>query len=504
MTTTLKRQLSEDDKQRVIEIHGRRCFATGHEIGEDSPLHFDHIRAYTTSHYTELDNIAPMCEAHNKAKGTLALEDFRVKLRLQEFFRGGDSLTLKDLLRYLKESGDIGGFGDVVSVTVEGDKVRLESGSSSESLALYECPTTGWQYFYATLNVSLLDSDDDDDQKMGLQPRYLIQDKVFELFRHFQRHPVLQPSVGRVHNDRLLLFDGQHKVASLLWTGRRDFECKIYLAPEVRLLNETNIAAHDTFSQTRFYSSIMVMKLGTEFGADFEAYKKIEDGTVKSEAGFMDYLERDTERALTRADRNRRFRSFLYNSVLETEDCKIAQFVSNSNRSTDEKPITIDMLSKSLFGCFLSSFPAVDNMATAAYKRDHEVGNLVSLMNSLYDLALCSWDPKAGANDETQRRLVRLFRSKSIMAWSELLRDAVCGKLELIDAEDRDRPLYRELSDTDLQRIHHIVERLVGWNLWNSPPDSEADRILADNKSVVKEWFRGHGLTTGYLMGAAE
>lgn len=504
MTSTLKRQLNDVDKARILQIHGRQCFATGHEIPDGDGLQFDHIHAYSLSGHTELDNIAPMCEAHNKAKGTLSLEDFRVKLRLQEFFSQGDSLTLKDLLQYLKRSGDISGFGEGVSVSDTDETVRLESGTNTTSYALYKCPTTGWWYFYATLNVRLLDSDDDDEERMGLQPRYLIFDKVFGLYRHFQRHPVLQPSVGRVHREHILLFDGQHKIAALLWTGRRDFECKVYLSPDVRLLNETNIAAHDKFSQTRFYSSIMVMKLGTEFGADFEAYKNAEDGAVKSEAGFMEYLERDPERALTKAERNRRFRSFLYKSVLEHDDCSIARFVSNSNRSTDEKPLTIDMLSKSLFGCFLSANPTTDNMATDAYKRDHEIKNLALLMNALYDLALADWNPKAGSNDETQRRLVRLFRSRSIMAWSELLRDAVCGKLDLIDAEERDRPLYRDLPEEELRRIRNVVERLVAWNMWNAPPDNDIDRILADNKSVVKSWFKTHGLTTGYLMGAAE
>ena len=57
---------------------------------------------------------------------------------------------------------------------------------------LYPCPITTWHYFYATLDVSLLDSDDEADDSIGLQPRYLIKDKVFSLFIHFQRHPVLQ------------------------------------------------------------------------------------------------------------------------------------------------------------------------------------------------------------------------------------------------------------------------------------------------------------------------
>ena len=51
---------------------------------DDEALHFDHIRAFADGGVSELDNIAPMCEVHNKAKGTLALQDFRVKLRLPD------------------------------------------------------------------------------------------------------------------------------------------------------------------------------------------------------------------------------------------------------------------------------------------------------------------------------------------------------------------------------------------------------------------------------------
>jgi hypothetical protein len=505
MAITLRRQLSDDDKARVLAIHGRRCFATGHVIADGESVHFDHIRAFSDGGLTELDNIAPMCEVHNKAKGRLPLEDFRVKLRLEAFFENGDALTLKDLLQNLRSDSDIQSYGEPVSATPMDKTIRIEdSRGRQQHYALYTCPTTGWRYFYATLPVDLLDSDDEENHKVGLQPRYLIFEKVFELFRHFQRHPVLQPSIGRIFQNRIVLFDGQHTIAALLWTGRREFECKIYVDPDLRLLNDTNISAHDRFAQTRFFSSIMVLKLGTEFGVDFENYKNLDDGLPKSEAGFMRYLDRDQQQAMSTAERNKRFRSYLYNSILQDPNNKLARFVSNGNRSTDEKPLTIDMLSKSLFAGFLYPHPVDDNMATDAYKRDHEIENNVELMNTLHDLTLEAWNPKAGPNDSEQHRFVRLFRSKSIMAWSELLRDAVCGKLDLQDAEDRARPFYRELTPTDLERVRKVVERLVSWKLWNSPPGSDIDRVLADNKSAVKEWLRSNGLTTGYLMGASE
>ncbi len=334
MAVVLKRQLDESEKAYVLKQHGRKCFATGHTIPDGEPVQFDHIVAFTRDGATELDNIAPMCAQHNKEKGALPLQDFRIKLRLQDFFSTGDELTLKHLLRYMKKKGDIVSFASAVALRQEGDTVTTESASNQCTHRLYTCPITGWKYFYATLDVDLLDSDEAEDAHMSLQPRYLIFDKVFNLYRHLQQHPVLQPSVGRVvDNSHIRLFDGQHKIAALLWNGRKVFECKIYLTWEFRLLNETNIAAHDEFAQTPFSSSTMVRNLGKQFGGDFEKYKNLKDGEAKTETRFMDFLARQ-DRTLRKAQLKKRFRNYLYDSVLTDADNKMSRLVSEGNRST--------------------------------------------------------------------------------------------------------------------------------------------------------------------------
>ena len=504
MAILLNRQINDDEKEIIIRTHGRNCFANGHPIPEDEPIQFDHIHAFSAGGASELDNIAPMCGQHNKEKGRLPLFDFRMKLRLQEFFRKGDKLTLKDLLTYFKEQGDITSFAQPVTVAINDGTVTIQSPEKKLASPLCMCPTTKWQYFYAALDIELLDSDDDEDSSIGLQPRYLIFDKVFELFRHFQVHPVLQPSVGRVVGSRIKLFDGQHKIAALLWNGRRTFECKVYLNPDIRLLNQTNIAAHDKYAQTRFFSSVMVLKLGSQFGQDFESYKNVEDGNPKSESAFIEWLRRKDGGTLSNAQINERFRSFLYNTVLQDENNKLSRLVAAGNRGSDDKPITNDMLQKSLFTCFLYREPTTDNIATDTYRRESEVRNMVWLMNALDELAFSAWNPRAGPNDENQRRLTRLLRSKSMMAWAELLRDAVCAKIDLHDSDEKARPLYREITETDLVRARSVVSRLVTWKRWSSPAGDEIDRVLADNKGEVKNWFKEHGLTTGYLMGASE
>ena len=335
-----------------------------------------------------------------------------------------------------------------------------------------------------------------------MQPRYLIFDKVFELFRHFQTSPVLQPSLGRVVNGKIRLFDGQHKAAAILWNDRRQLECKIYVEPDMRLLNQTNISAHEKFAQTRFYTSIMVLKLGSQFGTDFDQYKNLEDGQTKSEAGFVNYLK--SKDSLTQGEISKRFRSFLYNSILEDQDNRLARLVAVGNRATDERPITLNGLASSLFASFLFREPVGDNMTTDSYRRGLETENMVKLMNMIDDLGLNQWSPKTTKSNEHQLKLSRLVRARFMKAWAELLKDVVCVQLSLNDTDERARPLYRELRNEQLEKIRSCIARLVDWKMWGSPVGTEIDRVRMDKHSMVKDWVREKGLTTGYLKGASE
>ncbi|MCG6170146.1 HNH endonuclease [Leptospira sanjuanensis] len=501
MAITLKRQLNDEEKNIILNRHGRHCFATGHLIPDSDSLHYDHIFPFSKGGESELDNIAPMCEFHNKSKGTLSLNDYRIKIKMDEFFELGDRLTLKDLLKYLKGKDEIASYGNKISIEKENELIRLSSHSYSGIFPLQKCPLTSWEYFYGNLPVEILNSDDGEENSYGLQPRYLISTKVFDMYRHFQSYPVLQPSIGRISNDSILLFDGQHKAAALLWNNRKIFECKIYLNPEISKLNQANISAHDKFAQTRFFSSIMILKLGSQFGNDFEEYKSLDDGNIKNEINFLNFI-RQRDESLSTADINKRFKNYLYNSILEDENNKLKRLISVSNRSSKDQPLTIDMITKSYFACFLHQSPLSDDMLSENYKRDIESKNLISLMNLTFDLSLSNWNADLPSSDLNQTKLNRIFSSKSIMAWMELFKDAVAAKLEIHDSDEKDKIFYREISDTDFTKIKSILERLFNWQIWSAPIHSDIDTQIAGTKSNLKDWFRNKGLTTGFLLGA--
>ena len=134
----------------------------------------------------------------------------------------------------------------------------------------------------------------------------------------------------------------------------------------------------------------------------------------------------------------------MYNSVLQTQDNRLTNFISKGNRSSDEKPLTMDQIRKSIFGNFLYEHPVDDDLSTNLYKRDQEIDNVVTFMNLLHDQALQNWNPAAGRNDAEQWRFRRLFGSKPTMAWSELLRRGVC-QAELTDREDQAGRLQRHI-----------------------------------------------------------
>lgn len=502
MAIILNRQISEDEKLRILEKFGRNCFATGHEILSSEEIHFDHIKAFINNGETEIDNIAPMCQKHNLQKGRLPLQDFRIKLRMDDFFQIGQTLTLKNELEFFKEKGLINSFGEQVYFKLNENSIELEFTNKKENYHLYTCPITNWKYFYAILPVNIINSDDDEDGQIGLQPRYLIKEKVFDLYRHFQRNTVLNPSIARLYNNKILVFDGQHKIAALLWNERKYFELKIYINPDPKSLNQTNISAHDKFAQTRFYSSIMVAKLGSQFGKQFDDYKNIEDDEKKTEERFLKFVQQSEQ--LTKAEINKRFTSFLYNSILDSSINKISKLVSKGNRSSLEYPLTIDMLNKSIFSNFLYKYPTDDDLTKISYLRDKEIENTIKLCNIIYDEILHKWDSTKTENDLIQNKLNRMFRSKSIMAWSELLRDAISAKLEIIDQDEKMILFYREISDENFEKIKLVFRRLVNWNIWEMPINSDIDRILSDNKSEIKKYFKEKGLTTGYLLGAIE
>lgn len=480
------RQITDAEKQAVLERQGRRCFIDNHEIPPDEDIEFDHIHPYSKDGPSTPDNIAVVCKRHNRDKRNLTLSEYRDRLALQGFFGGARRRKLDDLLA---ERLGAQGYGLPLSVVEEDGEIALTADGQSLRGRLLDCPATGERYFFASIPVALLRND------VELQPRPLEPDRVWELYRHLLRHTQLQPAVCRLIDSHLLLFDGQHKAAAQVWAGRRVLDCKVYLDPDVRRLKETNLSAHDKLRQMPFYTSTLLEKYAGMASEDWEEF--LTSGGPKTEAAFVEFMRQKSD--LSRSEAIKRVRSMIYRDILEHPENQLRDYIAEENR-TRENPLSMSRLEKTFFAEFIAPPPLEDEFESESYHRDEERDNFVRLVNYVVDAVLTErWAPER--KDAAHAKAARIFSAGALRAWVPFLRDALAPVLQAYEQEERKKLLYRDLTDEDFARMEQFVARLVSHKVWEDP-DTELNDLRYDNAERAKEMLRKWGLTVGWILGA--
>ena len=481
-----KRQISDAEKQEVLERQGLRCFIDNHPVADAADLEYDHVEPYAEGGPSTTSNIAAVCKKHNREKGTLSLSEYRDRLDLRAFFEGATKRRLDDL--FLARLGK-GGFGQPISTELEDNAVKLYfDGGAPETVPLYKCPSTGERYFYALMPVEHLRNDVD------LQPRSLEPERLWELYRHLRSHTQLAPGVGRLVEGEIRLFDGQHKAAAQVWAGRRRVECKIYLDPDVRRLKETNLTAHDKLRQMPFYTSTLLEKYADLAHEDWEVF--LETAGPKTEVAFIDFMRNRV--GLTKAAAVKRVRSVIYRDILDHPDNKLREYVAEENRGR-ANPITMSRLERTFFAEFIAPPPLDDEFETDSWHRDEEKENVVFLFNLVVTKALeGKWNPELG--DAAHKKAARLFSAGALRAWVPFLHDAVAPALRLFQSEERRMIFYRALEPSDRMVIEGLVDRLLSHKVWQDP-DPALNDLRYDHAERAKAMLAQAGLTPNWILG---
>jgi HNH endonuclease len=486
--------LTDAQKQEILQRDGRRCFIDGHPFSEGEEVEFDHIVPRAAGGTTTIENMAAVCRTHNRQKRTMALEEYRDYLELRRFFEDGGQKYLDDVIR---ERG--GPVGDKLTHEVIDSSVRLYFDPGPSDFTLYECPITGWHYFYALIPIRHLRNDTE------LQPRSLRDKSMWDLYRHFRRNTQLAPSICRFDGDEdLLLFDGQHKAAAQVWAGRSAVECKVYIDPDKAKLRETNLEAHTQFRQMSFYTAELMTKYASIFGEDWDKFLGL-DG-MKSEATFVDYLVR--EKGVSVAAARKEVAHAIHSRIIDNSANKLRQFISDKTRTRSE-PLTYNRIQKTLFSQLLSPIPSTAEFQSEDDHREQEQGNLVRLMSIISEEGLIGrWDPDA--DDAAHKRTERIFSAGAIRAWSKILRDVLNAYLQLYleGPEEAQRVLYRDVTDEQFEVIRKFVRRIFAHSVWDAPDTADQDiskRLTKDDDITAMQLLRERGLNVDWVLrGAGE
>lgn len=482
---------TDEQKTEILRIHGMRCFIDGHPIESEDDLEFDHVVPIAAGGTTTIDNLAPVCRKHNRQKRTMSLSEYRDYLKLSAFFDDGvpkyldDVITAKDHRLGQPFQYEIGTTADTVTVYFDG---------GSKTFSLYRCPVTGWQYFHALIPVQHLKNDKD------LQPRALRKESMWGLYRHFQRNTQLAPSICRLDDTgALLLFDGQHKAAAQIWSGRKAVECKVYIQPEPKRLKETNLEAHQSYRQMSFYSSELMRKYADICGEDWDEYAVLEGR--KSEKGFVEFLINAKKKSAAKA--RGEVEQAIHWRILNNPSNKLNDFTSDKNRAR-RQPLTHYRIKKTIFRHLLSPIPSSVEFESAEDLRNTEEQNLVKLMSIIAEEGLIDrWNPEAA--DAVHQRTERIFSAGAIRAWVRILRDILNAhfQLYLLGPEEAQRVMYRELTDEQFDWIRKFIRLVFAHTVWDAPDNSNQDiskALTKDDDTTAFNLLRDRGLTVEWVL----
>lgn len=490
---SLKRQIDDAEKQQVLAQQRRNgvlyCFVDDHPVEEEGDVEFHHIKPFSDDGPSEIANIGAVCKEHHRRIRTLSLSEFRDQMAMARFFEHAAPRRLDDLLEFKLSSN---GYGR--KVRYDGDlrsQLTLhftDPQRSPQICSVFSCPATGMRYFYSVLPIEYICNDAE------LQPRPLEQKRVWELYRHLTAHTQLAPAVCRLVAGKIMLFDGQHKSAAQIWAGRRALDCKVYIDPDVRLLKDTNLIAHDKLRQMPFFTSTLIAKYSDIFKQEWEEY--LERPGSKNEGDFAAFLR---VRGKTTAEAKKMLQMAIEQDVIEAPENRLSDFIAERNR-TRKNPLSISILEKTFFREFILSPPTTVEFEGPDDFRGEEQKNLVRLMSVIAEQQLAGrWNPEA--NNAAHQRAERIFSAGAMRAWVPMLRDVIAQVLQLYDAADREKVLFRPISDQHWTLIEGRIERLFVHKIWDDPNPDVVSQLKINLVEQVRNFLSSQGLTVNWILG---
>jgi hypothetical protein len=485
----MKRELTETEKQTLLKKYGLKCFVDDHPVKSEEELEFHHIIPFSEGGSTDLQNMAPVCREHHRRLGTLSLSEFRDKLSMEAFFEKRREAYLDDVIKWKVGENN---FGKEVQYELAEENIRIYFINRGwMTFPLYRCPVTNVKYFYATVPIEHLINDKE------LQPRFLIPSKLWGLYSHFRRYTQLAPSICRLKDNKILLFDGQHKAAAQIWFGRKEVECKVYINPNEVAIKEANIAAHTTLRQMSLYTSIAIRRLSDLYTNYWEEFEKL--GGQKSEELFVSFLE---SKGKKRWEATEMFRAAIYDAILQSSDNMFAKYVSKETRTTD-MPVSVFTLKRSILADFVVSPPLREDLEIVDVWRDNERKNVVKLLNILAEETLDGkWNPQS--NDAPHRKAERIYRAGCVRAWSKMLKDLVAAILGIFDTEQKERMFFDDIPDNRWSEIRLKVKKFFQHKIWEDPRPEIDAQLKVNDISTIKQTFNREGFTINWVLGLGD
>lgn len=497
----MKRQLSDSEKQivkqqQILQDGSLRCFISNEIITDQDEIEYDHIQPFSKDGETAVANIRIVLKKYNRRKADQTLYEVRDNLRLARLFESKkNNIKLQDILE-LK---------DVKHKNTHAVKkdagIHVDDGQVLRGFPLFHDNILNVDYFYGRIPISWLENDDQE----GLQPRVIDYKRLIQIRDHLKNHPQLAPSIGRLLDSRLKLFDGQHKLAAQVLNNHEEVDVKVYVSPNnpeqsKKLFDDlmiTNLDAHSKLKQVPFYTSTLLDRLSVIFKEFLDEFISSKPAESHTEANFIHFIA--TQKQYSNSAAKEILRSAIKNSALNSS--KLEEYVAEASKDASY-PVTIDLLNKTIFPSTLYLEPSSAKFNSAEDYRNSEAGNFSEISNLLVqETCLDNWvqNVKGTTLTNSQLKARRIWHKGSVLTWSPYLKSILYFALQTMTNEEREKILYREpIGEKQKSIIQKCLNRLFSHPMWDEPA-GEIDSLLVSAKKQ-DELFSRKGLTERFVI----
>lgn len=469
--------------QKLMKIQHNTCYICQELI--DLDLHgtnIDHIVPLANKGKDAEENFAVTHDSCNKSKQDSDLRIARILTTLKKIQKevsekdNTKSASLEDVLKYF------GGSLYAFKYKIEDKKLSYSFPDLNDNKIYYaeifEDNLSKEKTVFLNIPIEYLFHD------RLINPRG-INSSISLLVKEFYKgNPQLHISLARIKDEKIIIFDGQHKAVAQILLNSKKLLLRLFLDPDVDRLTETNTNAGSILRQIAFNKSIMRQLNNTLY---FERIKRYQSEHELSEDNF-DFSEQQLVEYFKGESINIRkyIIDSLKHSITYSPDNKLKDYIDFEGKAK-ELPLSYSAFEKAFLSIFLDSKLILST--NIGYKTDEgnnprelEITQLVKLLNIIAQVIyIGKFNPDIGVTrieqkiidkkdtDITDDHLIayRISKEEIIYNWLLYLKSVVENYFNNTGKIFEKNKLFQTPFDDQLwQNLEVFVKNLAKLPLW--------------------------------------
>ena len=490
---SLSKERYEGLVDKLKKIQNNICYICQKELDSSiQQVNIDHIVPLANKGKDSEENFALTHENCNKSKQDADLRIARILSSLKEIQENVEnkenrSASLKDVL------ASYGGSKYSFKSKVENNSLKYSFSEARDNQIhfsqIFEDPISKEKTCFMEIPISYIYHDE------LINPRG-INSSISKLVKEFYKgNPQLHLSLARIDDNKLKIFDGQHKAVAQILLGNKKLLLRIFIDTDVDRLIETNTNAGSTLRQIAFDKSIMRQLNNMLYLERIKKYQESHgmgaDDLSFSEEQLVDYFKGE----------NVSIRKYIIDSIKSSvtysQDNRLKDYIDFEGKAK-ELPISHSTFDKTFLSTFIYSKlilnePINFRSEEGLNPRELEISQIISLLNIIAEeIYLGKFDPEVGVY-RIEKRIVqkkdkgisddhliayRISKEEVMYNWLAYLKKIIVLYFNMTGKIYDDRRLFQLRFDEQLwTNIRNFVKNLKDLPLWKDK--SMASTIFA-------------------------